>query len=158
MQWGAVCAQAEVHAYLPKRWLRPVGATESVPPGNRKAKVAIGLDQACRVVDTVHVGGDHQPAQPAVVVLWQYHLSPRGTTNICDSPRAVDNISLDRINVMPFTAAMALYPGCLLRRMRANAPLLILIGAEDDWTLASRCTDMVSQSEQWGTSRLTASR
>ena len=63
---------------------------------------------------------------------------------------AVDNIYLGRINVVPFTAAIALYPGCLLRLLRVNAPLLILIGADDDWTLASRCTDMVSQSEQWG--------
>jgi dienelactone hydrolase len=63
---------------------------------------------------------------------------------------AVDNIYLERLNAVPFTAAIALYPGCLLRLLRVNAPLLILIGAEDDWTLASRCTDMVSQSAQWG--------
>jgi dienelactone hydrolase len=55
-----------------------------------------------------------------------------------------------RINAVPFTAAIALYPGCLLRLLRVNAPLLILIGAEDDWTLASRCTEMVRQSAEWG--------
>jgi dienelactone hydrolase len=63
---------------------------------------------------------------------------------------AVDNIYLASLNAVPFTAAIALYPGCLLRLLRLNAPLLILIGADDDWTLASRCTAMVSQSEQWG--------
>jgi dienelactone hydrolase len=63
---------------------------------------------------------------------------------------AADNIYLASINAVPFTAAIALYPGCLLRLLRVNTPLLILIGADDDWTLASRCTDMVSQSVQWG--------
>jgi dienelactone hydrolase len=63
---------------------------------------------------------------------------------------AVDNIYLDRINPAPFKAAIAWYPGCLLRLLQVNAPLLILIGEEDDWTLTSRCKDMMSQSEQWG--------
>jgi dienelactone hydrolase len=63
---------------------------------------------------------------------------------------AVDNIYLDKISSAPFKAAIAFYPGCVMRLLRVNAPLLILIGAEDDWTLASRCKDMVSQSEQWG--------
>jgi dienelactone hydrolase len=63
---------------------------------------------------------------------------------------AVDHIYLERINAVPFKAAIALYPGCLLRLLRVNAPLLILIGEDDDWTPASRCKNMVSQSEQWG--------
>jgi dienelactone hydrolase len=62
----------------------------------------------------------------------------------------VDNIYLDKINAAPFKAALAFYPGCVPRLLRMNAPLLILIGEEDDWTLASRCKDMVSQSEHWG--------
>jgi dienelactone hydrolase len=63
---------------------------------------------------------------------------------------AVDNIYLASISAAPFKAAIAWYPGCLLRLLQVNAPLLILIGEEDDWTLASRCKDMMSQSEQWG--------
>jgi dienelactone hydrolase len=63
---------------------------------------------------------------------------------------AVDNIYLDRLSSAPFKAAIAFYPGCDTRLLRVNAPLLILMGEDDDWTLASRCKDMVSQSEQWG--------
>jgi dienelactone hydrolase len=63
---------------------------------------------------------------------------------------AVDDIYLKRINAVPLQAAIALYPGCLLRLLRVNAPLLILIGEDDDWPPASRCQQMVSQSEQWG--------
>jgi dienelactone hydrolase len=36
-------------------------------------------------------------------------------------------------------AAIARYPGCLIRLLRLNAPRLILIGEEDDWTPAARC-------------------
>lgn len=46
-----------------------------------------------------------------------------------------------------FRSAVALYPGC--RRLRetawaARVPTLILIGAEDDWTPASTCQQMVA--------------
>lgn len=46
-----------------------------------------------------------------------------------------------------FRSAAALYPGC--RRLRqtawsARVPTLILIGAADDWTLASTCQQMVA--------------
>ncbi len=46
-----------------------------------------------------------------------------------------------------FRSAVALYPGC--RRLRqtawsARVPTLILIGAADDWTLASTCQQMVA--------------
>jgi dienelactone hydrolase len=63
----------------------------------------------------------------------------------------VDDIYLQRFNVVPFKAAIAMYPGCLLRLLRVNAPLLILIGEADDWTSAARCQEMVRQSAQWGT-------
>jgi dienelactone hydrolase len=64
---------------------------------------------------------------------------------------AVDDIYLKRLNVLPFKAAIAVYPGCLLRLLQVNAPLLILIGEADDWTPAARCQEMVRQSAQWGT-------
>jgi len=63
---------------------------------------------------------------------------------------AVDNSYLARISSAPFKVAIAWYPGCLLRLLQVNAPLLILIGEDDDWTPASRCKDMLIQSEQWG--------
>ena len=39
----------------------------------------------------------------------------------------------------PFKAAIALYPACRYSLAESNAPLLILIGARDDWTPAERC-------------------
>jgi hypothetical protein len=75
MQWGAVVAQADVHADLPKRRLGSIGPTETVPPGDRKAQVRIALDRARRVVDAVHVRGHDNPASPAVVTLWQRHVA-----------------------------------------------------------------------------------
>ena len=64
---------------------------------------------------------------------------------------AVDDISLQRLSAVPFKAAIAMYPGCLLRLLRVNAPLLILIGEADDWAPAAQCQEMVRQSAQWGT-------
>ena len=50
---------------------------------------------------------------------------------------AVDDIYL--VGRDRFRAAIAFYPGCLIRLLRVNAPLLILIGEEDDWTSPARC-------------------
>ena len=61
-----------------------------------------------------------------------------GTTAL----HAVDDVYLSRLRPAPFAAAIAFYPSCLLRLQRLNAPLLILIGEEDDWTPARRCRAM----------------
>jgi dienelactone hydrolase len=163
------------------------------PDGPGPFPAVVGL-HGCGGIAPTHHRWTHTLQQWGYVALLVDSLSPRGTTNICDSPRrvdpqyarmpdayaakaylarqpfvddtriaimgwshggstalyAVDNTYLASSNAGPFTAAIALYPGCLLRLLRVNAPLLILIGADDDWTLASRCTDMVSQSAQWG--------
>ena len=55
---------------------------------------------------------------------------------------AVDDVYLWRLGRDRFRAAIAFYPGCLPRLQRLNAPLLILIGDEDDWTPAARCRVM----------------
>ncbi|MEI6306310.1 MAG: dienelactone hydrolase family protein [Deltaproteobacteria bacterium] len=43
----------------------------------------------------------------------------------------------------PFQAAVAMYPSCRKSLAELNAPLLILIGAKDDWTPAERCVNMM---------------
>ena len=55
---------------------------------------------------------------------------------------AVDDVYLSKLGRDRFRVAIAFYPGCLLRLQRLNAPLLILIGDEDDWTTAARCRRM----------------
>ena len=42
----------------------------------------------------------------------------------------------------PFATAVAIYPYCVHQVARLDAPLLILIGAADDWTHADRCKQM----------------
>jgi dienelactone hydrolase len=54
----------------------------------------------------------------------------------------VDDVYLARLGRDRFRAAVAFYPGCLLRLLRLNAPLLVLIGEKDDWTPAARCRRM----------------
>jgi dienelactone hydrolase len=61
-----------------------------------------------------------------------------GTTTLY----VVDDVYLSRLKPVPFKTAVAFYPGCLMRIQRLNAPLLILIGEEDDWTPAARCQRM----------------
>lgn len=41
-----------------------------------------------------------------------------------------------------FKAAVAFYPWCLETMPRLDAPLLILVGENDDWTPASRCREI----------------
>lgn len=43
-------------------------------------------------------------------------------------------------NVVPFQAAIAFYPWCYKNLADLNAPLLILIGARDNWTSAKSCS------------------
>jgi dienelactone hydrolase len=43
----------------------------------------------------------------------------------------------------PFRAAVAFYPSCRRMLTGLNAPLMILIGDEDDWTPAARCVEMM---------------
>jgi len=45
--------------------------------------------------------------------------------------------------VDPFHAAVAMYPSCRKSLADLTAPLLILIGAKDDWTPAERCVAMM---------------
>ena len=62
---------------------------------------------------------------------------------------AVDDIYLAGIRSTPFTAVVAFYPSCLALMQRVNAPLLILIGEDDDWTAASACRNMLHSTQQW---------
>jgi dienelactone hydrolase len=62
---------------------------------------------------------------------------------------AVDSLYLAELSPMPFKAAVAVYPLCLYGGLRQlNAPLLILIGEEDDWTPVGYCRDMVRRSAE----------
>jgi dienelactone hydrolase len=62
---------------------------------------------------------------------------------------AVDSLYLAEIRPTPFKAAVALYPLCLYGGLRqVNAPLLILIGEEDDWTPVGYCRDMMRRSAE----------
>lgn len=62
---------------------------------------------------------------------------------------AVDDLYLAGIRSTPFTAAIAFYPWCHSLMQRVNAPLLILIGEDDDWTAASACRNMLRSTGQW---------
>lgn len=54
----------------------------------------------------------------------------------------VDNNRMNGIGTGPFNASIAFYPYCELPLIHLNAPLLILIGEEDDWTPAFMCENM----------------
>ena len=57
---------------------------------------------------------------------------------------AVENTYLVKLpRPDPFRAAIALYPYCDHQLYRLDAPLLVLIGEADDWTIAFRCERMV---------------
>ena len=43
----------------------------------------------------------------------------------------------------PFKAGIVFYPYCDMPLYNLNAPLLILIGESDDWTLAKECSEMM---------------
>jgi dienelactone hydrolase len=86
----------------------------------------------------------HQPfVDPHRIALMGWAVGGRATLY------AVDSLYLAEIRPTPFKAAVALYPLCLYGGLRQlNAPLLILIGEEDDWTPVGYCRDMVRRSAE----------
>ena len=57
---------ADGHAEMASLGLVPVGAEQAIPPRQVEAEIAVGFARPDRVVDAVHVGGDHDPAQNPV--------------------------------------------------------------------------------------------
>jgi dienelactone hydrolase len=55
---------------------------------------------------------------------------------------AVDKNHMDGYGADPFMAAIAFYPYCEFSQIHLSAPLLILIGEQDDWTPAYMCKNM----------------
>jgi dienelactone hydrolase len=69
-----------------------------------------------------------------------------GSTVLAATNRRVSAVA--NANIAP-RAAVALYPGCetdLRRGHDSSAPLLLLVGASDDWTPAASCVDLAAQS------------
>ena len=55
---------------------------------------------------------------------------------------------MSKKNVIPFQAAIAFYPFCYKTLADLNAPLLILIGASDDWCPAQLCSSNMPKDEK----------
>ena len=60
---------------------------------------------------------------------------------------AVNKNNLIRIKSDPYKAAIAFYPWCGPSKIHLNTPLLILIGAGDDWTPADQCKNLKLEPE-----------
>src|SRR3972149_149389 len=54
------------HFQVTRSRLGPVCAEQAIPPGEVESEVAVGLYRDDRVMDPVHVGGDHEEPQGAV--------------------------------------------------------------------------------------------
>ena len=57
---------ADGHALVALRGLGPIGAEQPVPPREIEAEIAVGLGPDDGVVDAVHVGRHHEPADQGV--------------------------------------------------------------------------------------------
>jgi dienelactone hydrolase len=60
---------------------------------------------------------------------------------------------IERNAANKFRAAVAFYPPCLGFKDNMTVPTLILVGANDDWTLAQECRNMVDGRDDYGISR-----
>jgi dienelactone hydrolase len=58
--------------------------------------------------------------------------------------------AIEKTQKRHFRAAVAYYPGCRDRAGVMTVPTLILIGNDDDWTLASWCRDMMARRDGQG--------
>jgi hypothetical protein len=57
---------ADRHRFVSGSGLRSVGTEEAVPPRQVESKITIGLTHKDRMMDAMHVGRHHEPAQNAV--------------------------------------------------------------------------------------------
>ena len=65
-----------------------------------------------------------------------------GSSTLDTMNRAHDDDAAAAVGIPAFKAAVAFYPGCaayLYRPYRLESPLLVLVGASDDWTPAAPC-------------------
>jgi dienelactone hydrolase len=93
-----------------------------------------------------HAGKDYLASLPYVngdriaVIGWSHG----GMTVL----QAVGNKAINEpVRPRPFRAAIAFYPRCPLTLPRLDAPLLVLIGDADDWTLAEHCRLMTLEGD-----------
>ena len=111
----------------------------------RDAYAALAYLRALPYVDGAHVGlmgGSHGGSTTLTSM-----IVPEGDADLLAKERRAG-----------FAAAVALYPGCVASRRtwsnpgvyRPVAPLLILIGEEDDWTPAEPCRRLAEAAQQAG--------
>jgi hypothetical protein len=71
----SVLSQADGHPFVTCLGLCPVGAEKSIPPGKVESKVAVIFFDQNGVVDTVHLGRDHEKPENAVDRNGKPHIS-----------------------------------------------------------------------------------
>jgi hypothetical protein len=64
--WIAELLDADCHRFVSGSGLCSVGTEEAVPPRQVEPKIAIGFTHQNRMMDAMHVGRHHEPAQNAV--------------------------------------------------------------------------------------------
>ena len=67
--------QTKRHSEMPFVRAGLIGAEEAIPPGQVEPEVAIGLWGYHRMVNAVHVGGNHNPAEKALDQLRHAHVA-----------------------------------------------------------------------------------
>jgi dienelactone hydrolase len=117
-----------------------------------------GIEGVCseaqRLKNGVRVGMDERRADTLATLAWvraqawadapRNNIALLGWSNGAQTLLAATDANLSAVKAsgLPFKTAIAFYPGCVeASRMgyRPNAPLTLLLGADDDWTLPGPC-------------------
>src|SRR5262245_41525098 len=64
--WIAELLDANRHRFMSSSGLGSIGTEEAVPPRQIESKIAVGFTHQDRMMDAMHVGRHHEPAQNAV--------------------------------------------------------------------------------------------
>jgi len=70
-----VVCQANGHVNMACPGLGPIGAENPIPPGKIKPVVAVCFPDYYRMMDTVHIGSDHQQPQHPVSPEWYEYVA-----------------------------------------------------------------------------------
>ena len=69
--WIAELLDSNRHGLVAGGWLGTVGSEQTIPPRQIETEIAVGLLHHDRMVDAVHIRGNHNPSEPSINLLRQ---------------------------------------------------------------------------------------
>ncbi|MBN9088293.1 MAG: dienelactone hydrolase family protein [Reyranella sp.] len=136
---GGFHAQMLSWANRLSRWSYVAFAIDSFSPRGRHGQGNVAKEQAGDAFEGLRYLAELPQVRANAVALIGFSFGGSSTLADLEQGSAIARLYPDK-----FRAGVAFYPECSGSSGLMTVPMLILVGALDDWTLASDCTDMAA--------------